>query len=353
MSNVTQFPQNESRRLVEASGWIAALERGLSEDEEQRLGEWLSRDTANFEPFMELATFWDRMDSLQKLSTIFPEPSRKPRFGAKAAGLAIAASVVAAVVLQLNLPRDGSGLDPDMTPVNVSHAVVYETAVGEHTRYGLADGSELSLNTNSRVHVDFTATARLLRLERGEIHVKVAHDPVRPLSVMVGSTVIQAVGTEFNVEITQDKKIELLVTEGLVMVGVMDARAEIAATEPPVLLHQDSRLVSSGEKAVISAEQQSKDRIDATPVDRSEVAVELSWREGNLIFRGESLEEAVHEVGRYTAIEFVILDEKAKKVRVAGMFKAGDVEGLLTALRSHFDIIYEMDGEDRILLSTK
>ena len=55
------------------------------------------------------------------------------------------------------------------------------------------------------------------------MHIAVAHDPSRPLSVIVGNKVVQAVGTEFNVEITTDNSIELIVTDGVVMVGVAEA----------------------------------------------------------------------------------------------------------------------------------
>lgn len=351
MTNITPFPQNEDRRLAEASDWIAALERGLSEEEEQKLGEWLARDTDNFDQFMELAALWDQMDVLQELSTLFPESKQKRRFNVRAAALAVAASLVAVLSLQWILPWGNDPANPDAATISDFGTVIFETVIGEQASHELADGSRLLLNTSSRVQVEFTATNRLLRLERGEIHVKVTHDPARPLSVMVDNTVIQAVGTEFNVEVTQDQKIELVVTEGLVMVGIMSAPSGDLPGNMPVLLRQDSRLVGSGEKAVIAAGAQSTDRIDPERIESSDIAVELSWREGNLIFRGESLEEAIHEVGRYTAVEFVILDEEAKKVRVAGMFKAGDVEGLLAALRNHFDITYQRDGEERILLS--
>ena len=57
------------------------------------------------------------------------------------------------------------------------------------------------------------------------------------------------------------------------------------------------------------------------------------------------------EVGRYTEVQFIFLDEESKKVRVAGLFKAGDVDGLLAALRQNFNISYEWVADDKITLS--
>jgi transmembrane sensor len=89
------------------------------------------------------------------------------------------------------------------------------------------------------------------------------------------------------------------------------------------------------------------------PIAADEIDVRLSWRDGNLIFRGQPLIEALNEIERYTPVEFVITDEKLKTVRVAGMFKAGDVEGLLETLRQNFNITYERVGTETIVIKSK
>ena len=99
--------------------------------------------------------------------------------------------------------------------------------------------------------------------------------------------------------------------------------------------------------------QKNIDGIEAEEIEPEEIAVKLSWRQGSLIFRGESLEEAVYEVGRYTAVEFIFLDDESKKVKISGRFKAGDVDGLLAALRENFKISYERAGDGKIYLSGK
>jgi len=353
MSNISEFPSRKDRRLEEAGDWIAAIGRGLTEEDEQELGAWLSSSSANYDVFMELACLWDDMDGLGRLADLFPEPAPKRRYPSSRAILATAASIVVALALFAVFQTPDIADQTMGEPASVVMAGSYSTEIGEQSTHQLSDGSIITLNTNSSVRVDFTESNRLLILERGELHVKVAHDPDRRLSVIVGNRVVQAVGTEFNVEITQDQSIELVVTDGVVMVGVVDATDEEASPDTPLLLTQSSTVVGAGEGVLIAANDQNAESVDAERVESDEIAVKLSWREGNLIFRGESLEEAVAEVGRYTAVEFVFLDEDAKAVRVAGLFKAGDVEGLLSALRNHFDITYEWQGEDRILLSAE
>jgi transmembrane sensor len=81
------------------------------------------------------------------------------------------------------------------------------------------------------------------------------------------------------------------------------------------------------------------------------VAANLSWRQGSIIFRGESLSDAMTEISRYTNINFELADdERLKQVHVAGMFKTGDVKGLLEVLNNNFNISYERVSPDKIML---
>ncbi len=351
MSNVSQFPSSQDVCVEEAGNWIARLGNGLTEQEELELGEWLSQGKGNYKVFMELAELWDSMDALTRLADIFPEPSKHRRLMGRRQAWLVAASVLVGIAL-VALIGEYRTLPVDVqVAANDSSSYKYETAIGEQSVYTLSDGTKIVLNTNSQVSIRFTKTDRLLTLEKGEVHVNVAHDPARPLSVMVGDKVVQAVGTEFNLEITSDNTIELLVSEGVVIVGILDAQSQGEFLDAPLVLTPSSTLVAAGQEISIDMKKQEMNAVEAAPIESDEIAIKLSWRDGNLIFRGESLEEAVAEVGRYTAVEFVFLDEESKKVRVAGLFKAGDVDGLLTALRVHFNIAYEWQGDDKIFLS--
>ncbi|MFT5164374.1 MAG: transmembrane sensor [Alteromonadaceae bacterium] len=107
--------------------------------------------------------------------------------------------------------------------------------------------------------------------------------------------------------------------------------------------------ISKGEK--INLDVSGQTRQEVIKVDPIEMAASLSWRKGQLIFRGESLAEAMAEIGRYTDIEFELADDdKLKQIPVAGMFKTGDVTGLLEVLSRNFNISYEKVSDDKIKL---
>ncbi len=206
------------------------------------------------------------------------------------------------------------------------------------------EGSVVQLNTDTMLDVSMLPNQRLLTLKRGEVHINVAHDPARPLRLVVGNRVIEALGTQFNVRIDDSQKIELIVTEGRVSVGVKPGSGgENAVNYSVVELIAENERIRLDEPGLHAAEF----------LRPKEIEVRLSWRNGNLVFRGESLSNAVSEVGRYTNMEFIIESEELKQLRVAGLFRAGDVDGFLRSLRANFNIVDERIDDKVISLSQR
>ena len=344
MNNISQLPDNDAS-YEGASQWIVKLDRGLSPDEEIALHEWMHADPQNHASLMQMTQLWDKMDAMSRLSDLFAKPTahsekqNKPYWQTLPA---IAASFALASIIGL-----WAVIGVDLNIGNATGDNSYQTAIGEQSNVMLPDGTQLTLNTNTSVNVSYTDQRRLIHLSRGEIHVSVAKDPNRPLSVMAANKIVQAIGTEFNIEITDQQKIELVVTEGKVKVGVQQTAPKNDANPKSLMVISDAKTVSAGEEIMLGSPDEK-----ITQVSPDDIAVKLSWRSGNLVFRGESLEEAVKEVGRYTSVEFVFMNEDLKKMRVAGLFKAGDVEGLLATLRENFDIVSQKGASGKVLLDT-
>jgi len=351
MSNIIDFP-NREQIYDQASLWIARMDRELTAQEQQELTHWLNASEQHRTVLFEMAELWDKMDSLARLADLFQAPQQvsasphesKPRFyGAIAASLVLVALVFG---WSFSTPQSTSLI----AWLHSEQAVVdgvYETAVGEHSNVNLPDGSLLVLNTNSRVVVKYSEDHRLFLLERGELNIEVAHDKTRPLSVVAGNKVVQAVGTAFNVRIRNDNEVALLVTDGKVLV----AKQEVQQTIEKIVaerLPATSMAVAKGEKVVLGAQQET-----IAKADDNEITAQLSWRQGNLVFRGETLEDALVEINRYTSVQFEVIDESIKQERIAGLFKAGDVDGLLAALEQNFNIHNQRIGNNKIRLSAK
>ncbi|GAB3096732.1 DUF4880 domain-containing protein [Aestuariicella hydrocarbonica] len=351
-NNVVALPTEESR-YDEAARWIVRLDESLTTAEQQELRKWLAKNPENQLLLEDMASLWDKMDSLSRLSNLFsPKPSCRPR--SRFSGWGVAASLCLGILVGL-VAWHGSGFLDNGNQELIAHENVYQTSIGERSTVRLVDGSSITLNTNSLVEVEFTDSYRLISLIRGEIHVKVAKDEKRPLAVMANGKVAQAVGTEFNVEITDEKNIELVVTEGKVRVAVLAALPEKQSVRTALEgLPVSAPEVSAGQQ-LIFGEVESDESLAAkvAEVASEDIEVKLSWQSGNLVFRGESLEEAVKEVARYTSVEFIIQDESLRQIRVGGHFKAGDVESLIAALEDNFNIVARRKDDKQVVLSSK
>jgi len=355
MSRVVSI-NTEEVRLDAATWWILKLDsNALTDQEQSALANWLDEDVKNSEVLVEVATVWDKINVLAYLSDFFPHSTKdiskpKPQIDFWSFKPALYACVT---VLLISAPvffnLNGSSFEPQQT-------ANYETEIGEKKVILLPDGSEVVMNTNSKLSLDYTSSARLLRLTQGEIYVRVAKED-RPLSVMAIDRIVQAKGTEFVVEITDDQKVDVMVTEGRVVVGIQPLKNHYPKnrsiqnnlTPPPLLvqLADNSNSLSAGEQLTLRDSAANKQMIESDDIE-----VRLSWRKGGLIFRSIPLEKALREVERYTSVEFEVLDEKLKSRVLTGRFRTGDVTALLDMLETNFGIQAEFDGEDRILLSS-
>jgi len=333
MTNVYSLNNDDEVMFDQASLWIARMDRSLTELEQAEFKAWLSENEQHQKLIIKMASMWDKMDSLDRLADLFPASDKaeaKTNSGTKpvvisapwplalAASLVLALSVIFFTDISLNTLWQEE-----------QQFVRYETAVGESSTIYLPDNSKVLLNTDSVLLVRYTDEYRLLDLQRGELHVEVAHDKSRPLSVVANHKVIQAVGTAFSVQV-KASEIELIVTEGKVIIGQLNKKQELdnTALDIPVT----SLAVSKGEIASLAT-------VDTVAIiDKQSIKQSLSWRQGNLVFNGETLAEAMEEVSRYTSVTFEIADDELKQIKIAGRFKTGDIKGLIAVLNNNFNI---------------
>jgi transmembrane sensor len=332
--------------IDEASLWITRLDRGLSKQEVLELKAWLQAAPSHLETFMQLVELWDKMESLSQLSELFPHKPQSVS-ARKAPVLAWAASFLLASIISLGVWFNADVFWEQGATQIVQFNSEYETKIGEQSTFFLQDKTQVKLNTNSLVKVTYTDKQRVFELLRGEMHIVVAHNKQKPLSVYAGSNIIQAVGTAFNVELGGDD-VELIVTDGKVLVTDINSHTIAPLELKNVHLPAQSFAVNKGQKAQLKA---SNTKIIGS--DEGKLASDLAWQQGNLIFRGESLFEAMQEVARYTNYQFDFGDEDTKSVQIAGLFKTSDISGLLAALESNFDVVFKKINNNKIRLSKK
>lgn len=332
MSNVTEFP-DLSRAREQAAEWISRASRGLSAEERAELQRWRA-SPANARALQQLSKLWSEMDVLRELSSVIPEPPPQSRPGAAprawrpavAAALVLAALSAGMVLLQRWHTRD-STIAGAQAP-----ASDFTTAVGEQRKVPLPDGSVLAINTASQVQVvSLGRDSRELRLVRGEAHFTVAHDATRPFRVTAAGHVVQALGTAFDVRLLPGGGLEVIVTEGRVKL------LSGSGTVGDLLKDQYMRIDADGTSKT-------------GRLDDDAVAARLSWRNGMLVFDGQTLEEALAEFSRYTEARLVVTDPRLRGLRIGGYFAAGDTAALRDALKANFGIDSRRGPDGAILI---
>ncbi|MGO4310854.1 FecR domain-containing protein [Pseudomonas sp. KB_15] len=196
----------------------------------------------------------------------------------------------------------------------------YRTTVGQQRELTLADGSKITLNTDTAIDVLFDASQRLIHLREGEILVQTAADisPLaRPFLVSTRQGRMQALGTRFTVRELQPRT-HLAVLDGAVKVELAENR-------------QGTPLViNAGQRTDFS----SKTFGGVTAVDRYIGA----WTQGLLMADKMRLADFVAELTRYRR-GFVRLDPAIADLRISGAYPISDTQRTLNMLAQTYPIL--------------
>jgi transmembrane sensor len=308
----------------EAAAWAWCMDSPtVTPAEKQAYEAWLRQDPRNARAAREMSQAWRALDALAD--------TRRDEFSTIATSQASAASVAAArrrwwltaaAALLAAVAVSVACLQRTTEPQ------VFATAVGQQRSVTLADGSIVSLNTNTIVEADLERRAREIHLRKGEAHFQVAHDAAKPFFVHAGDAVVRAVGTEFEVRVLADQHVDIVVNEG---------RVEVRSEAAPALRLTNANGAHSAAVRAISAGQRlstaSRD-LTVTPISEQQLSSELAWREGAIVFDGERLADAVAEIERYTDARITISDPATGDLRVGGRFRTGDLQEFFDALQA-------------------
>jgi transmembrane sensor len=208
----------------------------------------------------------------------------------------------------------------------------YFTSVGEVKEVVLKDGSMITLNTNSKILVDYNNSRRFVRLTQGEALFDVTKNKTRPFIVMAGDTQVRAVGTSFTVRLLPEQPVRVLVREGVVEIKRPDV-----PQAPPVRLAANTVALAPLQEP-----------ISTEPIPRTQVSKDLVWREGRIAFDNETLASAAREFARYSDIQIRVAPELEGQT-VTGLFVTNDPVGFARAVAISLDLHVEVaDREVRL-----
>ncbi len=260
----------------------------------------------------------------------------------------IAASLVAIVVTGYAI-TGGSWSELQYLKDRARYALqgdaLYRTAVGERLVVALNDGSVLTLNTDSRAVVQYRDATRGVMLEKGQALFEVAKDPAHPFIVTAGGRKVTALGTAFDVRIS-DERLQVTLVEGRVAVEpVLDTASSDAAQRAEL---------APGEQFILASNAKTGTVIQSEPlVRKADTKRTISWRDGQIIFANDPLQDAVAEINRYAKRRVVLTDTRLGDLRVSGAFNTNNTLVFVNMLTLHFPIRIVESSEEQIVLALK
>lgn len=323
-SDPTSRPKLPPAVVAEAAAWLAILHGpGRTNAVEQGFFKWLQASADHPRAFEEVTEVWEDSRNL-------PRPARLPRPAvprlSKAVGLAAAAMVVVAIgsLLLLRTGRDGVATD-----------------VGEQRVLTLEDGTQIMLNTATRVVVSYDERARTVELKSGEALFEVARHPEWPFVVVAGEQRIRALGTAFVVR-REKNRIAVTLVHGKVAVTA----GEPQSGEPPA----DTRAAPEPRGVVLVPGQRlTVDPAGLVQLDMPKLDAVLAWQRRELALDDVPLWQAVAEVNRYSTKPILLEQPAAAGVHVSGLFRTGDALSFARAVAAAYQL-QVIEQEHRILL---
>lgn len=171
----------------------------------------------------------------------------------------------------------------------------------------LPDGSQVTLDAQSRLDVDYTAERRMARLQAGAAFFVVQRDVDRPFVVQARGVRVTVLGTRFGVEIDGGEGVVVQVESGRVRVDAQGQTHEL----------------TSGQGLRVA-----RDELVLTRVDSP-----ASWRQGQLEFDAVPLSEALARVARYSP-NTLRASPAAAALPISGTVRVAEARSWLRSLPS-------------------
>lgn len=316
------------RAIQDAAGdWLARRQEPAIPDVERAFAVWLDADPRHRIAYAQAERHWQDSSLLADSDIGRARKLVRAPFLMRHSTHVAAASLGVVVLLGIGgvgLLRYGSPLEL----VSPAQAATYETALGEIRTISLADGSQLTLDTATRVRVTLSASERKVSLERGRARFRVAPDGKRPFIVTVSGGTVVARNTLFDVS----------VESGSPVVAVIEGQVDLTSTSD-----------AASHPALTLAAGQTVD-LGNSEMPRPTLAGETQWVSGMLALDGGPLGEAVAAVNRYNRIQIRLAEPELARLSVTGAFQVGNPDAFARAVAATFGLGIDRTDPGVILL---
>ncbi|WP_449139949.1 FecR family protein [Segatella sp.] len=190
------------------------------------------------------------------------------------------------------------GASENLIAQNVSSEqgmAILQTADGEMITLTLSDGTEVKLNSNSKITYphQFKGKERMIHLE-GEAFFKVKHESKRPFVVDAGGILTKDLGTSFNIKAYHGSDCKVTLIEG---------KVEVAAKNS----HHKPVILNPGQQYSLSAQSTVPEQIKNVNTEET-----TAWADGVLYYHDQPLEYILGSLAAYYRSKVVFKNSAVK-----------------------------------------
>ncbi|AZF30540.1 Iron siderophore sensor protein [Pseudomonas sp. R4-35-07] len=307
--NVTPTPAQEQAALA----WLSLLHDQPSSGDQASFSQWLRADPAHVQAYAQAQVLWELSEvparaladeDAQALQGYLNAMNRSTRSRTLrwSGALATAACVLLMVAM-------GAGWQPSRWVDDFG--ADYVTAPGEVRTVTLADQSQVTLDADSAIAVDFSHGERHVQLRRGAGFFHVVHTG-QAFMVEAGSGETRVLGTQFEVRL-QPAGAQVTVLSG--RVGVTPSK------------QAPQQILTAGQQVAYAEGV-------AEPLHAVDSEARLAWRDGWLNYYKAPLAEVIEDLARYYPGRILVLNDEMGAKRVSGSFPSKDPVAVLNALQA-------------------
>jgi transmembrane sensor len=338
-----EYVSEDRERSEHAALWAVRLSEGtLPPYLEDEFAAWIEADSRNGELLDEIMGGWLAVEryaaapqivAIREAALSSARRSARRREPRRWSGQLTAGLAAAVVLLAAGVMWAGLWLTPD----------TYHTGVGERRVVVLEDGSKISLDGATQVRVSYRGGERRLWLDNGRAKFDVAKDTSRPFTVAAGEREVLATGTSFSVELIQ-KEVRVVLYEGSVRLLEKGAALEQPLSRTGVMERSEAIWLEPGYEIVLPEQPLSIAAAPPPPVPVENPQRSLLWEYGQLVVEDESVAMVAERMNRYADMPLQIGDDAAARLRISGVFRAGDTEALVQGLEA-FGVVARRNGD--------
>jgi transmembrane sensor len=305
---VTPTPAQEQAALA----WLCLLHDQPSSGDQLTFSHWLQADPAHAEAYAQAQVLWELSEGPAR--TLADEEafalqgylnamnsSRRNNVRRWSGALAVAACLSLMIGF-------GAGWQPSRWVDDLG--ADYVSAPGQIKTVTLADQSQVTLDADSAIAVDFSRGERHVQLRRGAGFFSVTHTG-DPFVVEAEKGQAWVLGTQFEVR---------LQAHG-VRVTVLSGRVGVTADK-----YAEPQILTAGQQVAYG--EGSAEKLHAVDSE-----AQLAWRQGWLNYYKATLAEVVQDLQRYYPGRIVLLNDELAARRVSGSFPSKDPQAVLSSLQ--------------------